>query len=186
MNSGNFAEYTVSQKPEGKYLRNKILCIALYITLALGLLLAGFLLGSGAGSFVVIGCMCFIPVIIIVLNHLLWTRFVKFDHKYVVDSAKIKFSEIYHGGKTEKVVFEKLVSSLSFIAPVTDEYKDKYEGADVYMDFRGTVTSPDSYFILDEADGKKTVIFFEATKKAVKVMSFYNKKNTILSDTLSI
>ncbi len=185
MNSGNFAEYTVSQKSEGKYLRNKILIIALYVVLAVGLLLLGATLGDG-GAFVIMGIICFIPVIIIVLNHLLWHRFVKLDHKYVVDSAKIKFLDIYHGGKSEKVRYEKLVSSFSFIAPVADEYKDKYEGADVVMDFRGSVASPDSYFLLDEEGGKKTVIFFEATKKAVKVMSFYNKKNTVLSDTLSI
>ena len=54
------------------------------------------------------------------------------------------------------------------------------------MDFRGSVKSPNSYFILDEEDGKKTVIFFEATQQAIKVMSFYNSKNTVKSDNLTI
>ncbi len=184
MNKGNFAEYAVSQKTEGKYLRNKILIIALYIVLAIGLLLSSMLLGSGS-AFLIMGIICFIPFIVIILNRLLWTRFVKFDHKYVVDSAKIKFSHIYHGGKTEKVCFEKLVSSLSLIAPMTEEYKAEYEKADVTMDFRSTVTSPDSYFLVDEEDGKRTVIFFEATQQAIKVMSFYNKKNTVVVNTLS-
>lgn len=185
MNKGNFAEFAVSQKMEGKYKRNMILIIALYVVLAVGLLLLSSLMGDGS-AFLVMGIICFIPVIVIILNRLLWTRFVKVDHKYVVDSAKIKFSDIYHGGKTEKVRFEKLVSSFSLIAPVKDEYKDKYENADVTMDFRGTVKSPNSYFILDEEGGKKTVIFFEATKQAVKVMSFYNSKNTVKSDDLTI
>ena len=185
MNKGNYAEFAVSQKTEGKYKRNMILMIALYVVLAAGLLLLSTLLGSGS-AFLVMGIICFIPVIVIILNRLLWTRFVKFDHKYVIESAKIQFTNIYHGGKTEKVRYEKLVSSFSLIAPMTEEYKDKYENADVTMDFRGSVKSPNSYFILDEEGGKKTVIFFEATKQAIKVMSFYNSKNTVKSDNLTI
>lgn len=185
MNKGNYAEFAVSQKAEGKYLRNKLLIIGLYVVLAAGLLLLSTLLGSGS-AFLIMGIICFIPVIVIVLNGLLWTRFVKFDHKYVVESAKIKFSNLYQGGKKEKVRYEKLVSSFSLIAPVTEEYKDKYENADVTMDFRGSVKSPNSYFLLDEEGGKKTVIFFEATQQAIKVMSFYNSKNTVKSDSLTI
>lgn len=185
MNKGNFAEYAVTQKIEGKYKRNMILCIAFYAALIIGAFALIFSLGQGGGTvaFVIIAALLF--VIIPVLRHFTWDRFVKVDHKYVVDSAKIKFSDNY--GKKDIVRFEKLVSSFALIAPVTDEYKDKYTDADVTMDFRGTVTSPDSYFLLDidEETGKKTVIFFEATQQAIKVMSFYNKKNTVVVNTLS-
>lgn len=183
MNNANYAEYTVTQKSEGKYLKRKILCLVLY-----GLLIIGYgclmVALSTYGVLVAILTIPFVPLVIMILRHTTWNRFVNVDHKYEVASAKITFTDIY--GKKEVVVFEKLISAFSLIAPVTDEYKDKYEGADVYMDFRGTAKSPDSYFLLLEEDGKKTVIFFEAITKAVKVMSFYNSKNTVVSKTLSI
>ena len=183
MNNANYAEYTVTQKAEGKYLTYKLLCLALYAVLIIGLLCLMVAL-SNYGVLVAIIVLPFIPLSIMILRHTTWNRFVNIDHKYEVASAKITFSDIY--GRKEVVKYEKLISAFSLIAPVTDEYKDKYEGADVYMDFRGTVKSPDSYFLLLEEDGKKTVIYFEAITKAIKVMSFYNSKNTVISKTLSI
>lgn len=183
MNKGNYAEFGVTQKIEGKYKRNMFLCIALYVGLAAAVLLTSFLVGDG-GTFVIVIATACLFVIIPVLRTFTWDKYVKVDHKYVIDSAKIKFTDTH--GKKETVMFEKLVSSFSLIAPVTEEYKDKYTNADVTMDFRGTVKSPNSYFLLDEEGGKKTVIFFEATQQAVKVMSFYNSKNTVKSDTLTV
>lgn len=183
MNNANYAEYTVTQKAEGKYLKRKILCLALYAAIILGLVCLMVAL-SNYGVLVAIIVLPFVPLSIMVLRHTTWNRFVKVDHKYEVSSAKITFTEIY--GKKEVVVFDKLISSFSLIAPVTDEYKDKYEGADVYMDFRGSAKSPDSYFLLLEEDGKKTVIYFEAITKAIKVMAFYNSKNTVMSKALTI
>ncbi len=184
MNTGNYAEFAVSQKMEGKYKRNMFLCLALYAALIIGAFAVIFLAGQGLGTVLFVTIAACLFVIIPVLRHFTWNKFVKVDHKYVIESAKIRFSDNH--GKKDIVKFEKLISTFSLIAPVTEEYKDKYENADVTMDFRGSVKSPNSYFILDEADGKKTVIFFEATKQAVKVMSFYNSKNTVKCDTLTI
>ncbi len=184
MNKGNYAEYAVSQKLEGKYKRNMFLCILFYIALALAVFVPVLALNNvGITTVVFVTVAALLFVIIPVLRHFTWERFVKVDHKYVIDAAKIKFTDVH--GKKETVKFDKLVSSLSLIAPVTEEYKEQYTKADVTMDFRGSVKCPDAYFLVDEEGGKRTVIFFEATQQAVKVMSFYNKKNTVVSNTLS-
>ncbi len=183
-NSANYAEYTVTQKSEGKYLKRKLLLIALYVAVVIAYL-CGVVALSTYGVLVVILTLPFIPLAVMVVRHLLWNRYVIVEHKYEIESAKIIFTEIY-GHTKEEIVYEKLVSAFSLIAPVTEEYKDKYEGADVYLDFRSTVKSPDSYFLLLEEDGKKTVIYFEAITKALKIMSFYNSQNTVMSNTLRI
>ncbi len=184
MNKGNYAEFAVSQKLEGKYKRNMFLCILFYIALALAVFVPVLSLNNaGVTTVVFVTVAALLFVIIPVLRHFTWEKFVRVDHKYVIDSAKIKFSDFH--GKKETVKFDKLVSGLSLIAPMTEEYKDEYTKADVTIDMRGSVKAPDSYFLVDEEDGKRTVIFFEATQQAVKVMSFYNKKNTVPCDTLS-
>lgn len=183
MNNANYAEYTVTQKPEGKYLKRRMLFFALCALLIVGYIALMVAL-STYGVLVVILTFPFIPLLTIILRSMVWNRYIHVEHKYEVASAKITFTEIH--GKKEDVVFEKLVSAFSLIAPVSDEYAEQYKNADVTLDFRSSEKSPDSYFLLLEEEGKKTVVFFEATTKAVKVMSFYNSKHTVLSDKLSI
>lgn len=183
MNNANYAEYTVTQKSEGKYLKRKLMWLGIYALLIFGYICLMVAL-SNYGVLVAILTVPFVPFVSMILYHQTWQRYVKVDHKYEIASAKITFTDIH--GKHETVMFEKLVSAFSLIAPVTEEYKDKYTGADKYLDFRGTRKSPDSYFLLLEEDGKKTVIYFEAITKAVKIMSFYNSKNTVIAQGLRI
>ena len=86
-------------------------------------------------------------------------------------------------GKKDKVLYSRLVSDFTRIAPVADAWKDDMSGADTVLDFRGSPKSPDSYFLRLDEGGKKTILYFEATNKAVKVMKFYNSKGLVMPDT---
>ena len=92
--------------------------------------------------------------------------------------AKITFSQPQ--GKKDKVLYSRLVSDFTRIAPVSDEYKEDMSGADTVLDFRGSPKSPDSYFLRLDENGRKTIVYFEATNKAVKVMKFYNSKGLVM------
>lgn len=172
--SVNYAEYTVEQKPEGKNLRKRILLIAVYLVFGIGV--SGFFL-FGPVKIWPIGAV--MPILTFILVGLTW-KFAQLEHKYEVANAKLRISEIY-GRKRQETVFENLVSEFSLIAPVTDEYKDTIKNADKILDYRGSKSSPDSYFALLEKDGKKTVVYFEAIKKMLKTMQFYNSKNTVVT-----
>lgn len=178
--SGNYAEYTVSRKAEGKYLKVKLFWMAIYgvlIAAYLGVLLAL----KDYGVLVVIVTLPFVPLGVMVLRHLTWNRFVAVDQKYEIANAKITLYQVC--GKKATQVFSELVSAFTLIAPVNEKYKDEYESADEVIDFRGSFKSPDSYFLRLDKDGKKTIIFIEATNKAVKVMKFYNSKGLVASET---
>jgi len=179
--SGNYAEYTVSRKAEGKYLRVKIFWLAIYAVL-LAIYLGVLVALSNYGIMLVIVTLPFLPLIVMILRYFTWNRFVAVDQKYEIANAKISLYEVH--GKKQVPVFSELVSTFTLIAPVRDEYKADYEGADTVIDFRGSFKSPDSYFLRLDKDGKKTVIFIEATNKAVKVMKFYNSKGLVPCDTL--
>lgn len=175
----NYAEYTVEQKAEGKFLKRKILWLTVY-ALIIFIYVGIMVMLSNYGVLVAILTVPFIPLTIMVLRHFTWNRYVKIEHKYEVVNAKLKITELY--GKKDEVAFENLISEFSIIAPMDEEYRDKWEKADKILDFRGSYKSPDSYFARLERDGKSLVVRFEAINKMVKVMKFYNSSSTVVKE----
>lgn len=171
--SVNYAEYTVTKKPEKDNLRKRILLIILYAVVFIGVCALIALIKGAA----VWGGVIF--VLLIALIFFTW-RLVKEERQAEVANAKLKLSNLNGSGKS-KTVFEGLVSAFDLIAPMNDEYRDSYASADEILDCRGNSKSPDSYFARLEKDGKSTVVCFEATNKMLKVMKFYNR-NTVVTE----
>ena len=180
MNSsnGNMAEYTVERKATGKYLKYKIGCLALYAAIILAYFCTTVALSS-YGVWVAIVIIPFLPLFIMLLRQYVWNRYVSVEYRYEINSAYIIFYEVY-GKQRESKIYERLISEYSLIAPVTEEFRDKYEGADIVRDFRGSEKSPDAYFMMAaEPDGKKSVVFFEAAEKTLKALKYYNSQSLV-------
>ena len=168
--SVNYAEYTVEKKAVGKHKTKKILFILMYV--AFLALLIGL---AVAFSFWPIGAIA--PLLLYIFWGLTW-KYTQLEHKYEVRNAKFIVSNIY-GRKRQVTQFEALISELSLIAPMTDEYAEEYKKGDKILEFRGDESSPDSYFAVQEKDGTRTVVYFESTNKMIKTLKFYNKKTVV-------
>ncbi len=169
----NYAEYTVTKKPEGTNLRNRILLIALYALVFIGIcVLIGFIKGAAVWGGVIF-------VLLVALVFFTW-RLVREERQAEVSNARLKLAHLNGSGK-KKIVYDELVSAFTTIAPMTDEHRDAFTNADEIIDCRGNSKSPDSYFARLERDGKSTVVCFEATNKMLKVMKFYNR-NTVVAE----
>ena len=171
--SVNYAEYTVDQKAEGKFGIKKKLFVLGYILFCVG----GFAFFLSIG-FYPIGTIW--PFATFILVGFTW-RYVQLEKKTEVVNAHFRISEIY-GRKKQKTIFECLVSELSVIAPMDEAHQAQWETADTVIDHRGSVKAQDTYFARLEKDGKSTVVYFEAITKMVKVMKFYNSKNTVVTE----
>lgn len=174
MDSGtHYAEYATTQKPEGKYSTKRILFIIGYVVVLIGMITLASLVFQGGTAFL----FGFIFLVLeIALVFFTW-RFTKPDYKYVIEVGDIKFYTSY--GKKFKLVTEKKIKDIDVIAPYTDEYNAPTKASDVsaLYDFRGTVKTPDAYFVLfKDKNEKKTVVLFEATEKAVALLYYYNKE----------
>ncbi len=172
--SVNYAEYTVEHKSEGKHRVKRLSLISLYVLFLLG----GMILFVGILKLWPVGAI--MPFLTWIIWGLTW-RYAQLEHKCEVGSAKLTISEIY-GRKKQVTVFEHLISDFKIIAPMNDEHKAEYENADEFIDQRGSVSSTDAYFAAFEENGKRIVVMFEATNKMVKVLKFYNSKNTVVSE----
>ena len=89
-------------------------------------------------------------------------------------------SKVY-GGRTRKELFSKKISDFSLIAPYTEErYKRAVGNADIKV--YNCLSSPealDQFFgIFTLENGIKCAVIFQAPKKAVSIMRFYNSTST--------
>ena len=177
-NAGDYAnhytEYTVAQKPEGKYRVRRLLLIALYILYPL--------------TFMVICASINLPMLIIFTPVTLWMlifftwRYVSVEHEYMIASGTVTFVDIF-GGRTRRVLFSCEIRDMMQIAPLTEESRQSFADADVF-DLRGSEKAEDGYFFtIKDQDGKVAAVLFEATEKAVKILKYYNSA-TVVSPTL--
>lgn len=174
--SPNLAEYTVDQKAEEKYLRNRILLIVLYV--AFGLL---YFIGMSLIKMPML--ICVLPVFIWMLVFFTW-RYVSVEHEYAIVSGTVTFADVY-GGRSRKTIAEAKIRDMEEIAPLTEETERRVRSsADTVIDMRGSVHTPDAYFCTYRNDkNKKVCILFEATGKTLKSFKYYNS-STVMSTTL--
>lgn len=172
--ANHYTEYTVAQRPEGKYRIRRLLLIALYILYPL--------------AFMVICATANLPMLIIFTPVTLWMlifftwRYVSVEHEYMIASGTITFVDIY-GGRSRRVLFSCEIRDMMQIAPLTQENRQRFGNADV-IDLRGSVNTEDGYFFtIKDKDGKTAAVLFEATEKAAKILKYYNPA-AVVSPTL--
>ena len=97
--SPNFAEFSVRQRREGKYLLRSAALIALYV--AFGLL---YFLFFTVGPIKVTPMIALLPLFEWILVFFTW-RFTDVEHEYTIASGTITFADIY-ASRTRKVKLE--------------------------------------------------------------------------------
>ena len=176
--SQNYAEYMVDVKKEGKYKRQRVMMIFLYIMIGVVFLGIAF-----AASFPWI--MLLAPFAIMITYHATWHFFSR-SYFYTVDGSYFTVLKVY-GYKKEDDFVKIRVSEAEMIAPLNDEYKHyAHAHADaVTYEAVSSFDASDIYFItFTNSDGKPAVIFFEATEGLLKALRYYNSKAVVMTKTL--
>lgn len=172
MTDNNF-EYVVDEKAKGKNLIFRILLIAFYIVFGL----AYFIFFCRIGFVPVIAMLPFLLWIIIFFT---W-RYVSVSHEYIIATGEITFSHIY-SNKKRKEVLRLSIREVTEVAPYDER---KQTGIKKIYDFRGDKDSPDSYFLVFKTKTDAyALVYFEATKKALKLMQLYNPGVVKMEKTL--
>ena len=133
-------EYTVEQKPEGKFKLMKLAFISLYIIYPLIFM---------AILFIIQIFQLFALVIVTewMLVYFTW-KYTKPEYEYSVTSGRVTFSVI-HGKRSRKEMLNFAIKECLQIAPATDgEWIAKLEAYDpeVVYSAVSTVNSPDKYY----------------------------------------
>ena len=108
-------------------------------------------------------------------------RYTKPDYRYFIEKGTLSFY-VYFGKKTKKKKTEFTISSAEAIAPI-DSLKEKireFAPAAVYSAVP-SIKSTDVYAALyTDSKGKKCVLYFVATERALKLLRFYNSRTEVI------
>ena len=176
MEGQNMYEYVVSPAKQPAWRVKRLLAIIGYIIYAL----AFFILG--AMSKFLIYMLALVPLSTWILVWFTWP-FVSVDYEYSFVSGSMTLTKIMAGRKRKKVL-ELRIKELHTIAPYEGDYIRQAEAfkPERSYDFVSSMQSPDLYFALFEtADGRRGIIYFEATKAALKILRYYNTE-TVITD----
>jgi hypothetical protein len=174
MSDFNFFEHSVEEKAEGKRRMVKILGRAALIGIVVAYVAITFIIKM---PMLAIIAMVMLPVILT-----LWKRF-NCEFKYVIEGANMTFYYVYFASKKPKEILKVVIKDFREIAPRTavSDAKIEAEGYNkVYM-FAPSTNSEDQYYGIFEQNGEKCVVYFQAVEKSLKLLSYYNKANTVVT-----
>ena len=169
-------EYTVEQKPEGKFRLMKIGFLSLYILYPVIFM---------AVLFIIQLFQLFALVVVTewMLVYFTW-KYTKPEYEYSVTSGRVTFSVI-HGKRSRKEMLTFAIKDCLKIAPATDgDFIAMLEQYDPEITYSAvsSVDSPDKYYAaFENAEGKRCVFYFEATEKMLKLCRNYNSSHTVVT-----
>lgn len=180
----NHAELTVEKKKEGKYLVKRILNLSLSVVIPLVLFIITAVISENGGPDLVMLAILFIPVWVFLYPKVfkpLTFIYVDIEEKMDISGGTLTLSKIMGKRKNKDYIAVKC-SELEAIKPYRDEYRkeaDEYN-ADIRIECVSSMKHKDVYYAYytNEA-GKKVLMFFEMTEKAIKVMKFLNSKTVV-------
>lgn len=169
-------EYTVEQKPEGKFKTRRALLMALYIIYPVILL-------AIVSIFQLFQLFALVIITEWMIVYATW-KYVKPEYEYSVTSGKVTFSTIY-GRRSRKEMLTFAIKDCLKIAPATDgdfiAMLEQYDPEITYSAI-SSVDSPDKYYAaFENAEGKRCVFYFEATEKMLKLCRNYNSTHTVIT-----
>ncbi len=168
--SGMAYEYVVAEKKSAALICKRISLILLYCLWVVVLLILGL------KTALIVPLLALVPLTLWIMVFLTW-RFTQIEYELSFFSGQLTVSRIY-GGRTRKLLVKVTIRELSGVYPCDDEscvQRINAFGHEKEITAAGNFNSPDLYAALwKDEDGKKYLLWFEATEKALKVIRFYN------------
>lgn len=171
--SGNFAELTVEKKAEGKYKFYKLLRTLIVVGWVVLMLTLMFMIGN---IFIFLGAVLLATGTFFIRH--ITSPLALTEYRYSILGGDMIFDKFLGGMIKKDEILRIHVSDMSVIAPYHGDKKELADASDIVnrYEYCSTLSEPDIYFAIFEQDGQKSVVLFDATQKALKVMKFLNKE----------
>ncbi len=157
----NYFEYAVDVKPQGRLRFRRLLLVLFYVLFSACFFFGFSLLGIPQ-------VIAVLPIIIWILVYYTWL-YVSVSYEYVIAVGEITFVAVY-GNRKRRELLRLHIREVESVF-----YEDDGTAYDRVYDYRGDRETPDSYAIaFNDVEGHRAVVYFEATRKALKLLALYN------------
>lgn len=183
--SSNYAEYVVAKKVEGQYKMQRMMMLLAYVGIFAAILaIVAIINNLTKMGILAIPMFALAPMAALVVYRLTWPA-VSIEYSLTVDASLLTVEKVM-GGKKKVKLFESKVKDLSLVAPYDDDYRNEADGfaADERVEAVPAMDCYDLYFALYTAEnGKKIIVFFQATKQTLKALKYYNSSAMVMRET---
>jgi hypothetical protein len=170
----NYAEFSVTRKPDNEIKTKRFLFILLY----------ALVLGIFAYIFLVLTQMAPVMAIVLIIEYIVFLatwHLSKIEYTYIVEKGNLHVYKLVGRLKAKEVVNVK-ISENQGICPADDEdYANLLEGVEVTLDCSISAKSEDRYFAIFEINGKKTAVYFNAATKLLQMLHYYGGDNVVVT-----
>lgn len=170
--SGAPYEYVVSEKMTAAVKRKKILFVALYILWGAGLLIVGSIVK------LILPLLAFIPISLWILVYFTW-RYTQVAYEYSFFGGEMKVNRLL-GERSRRKLAEVKIRDFEaiYVCNAKNDEKMKEISADKEI-FAASSKDAEglSAVLWTDQDGQKTVLYFEADEKAVRILKYYNSNH---------
>ena len=168
----NFVEYCIEKKVEGTYRLKRILLVMGAVVLPVIVLLLCVFITNLHGlipAFAVI-------VTLFIIGYWYFSRFTHIEYEYRILQGEFQMDIIY-GQRQRKRLLDVRIRDMTVIRPYEESRHDEVYGCDKVTNYAISVKHPTPdlyYFIHKDESGRSEAVFFEATRKTLEIMKFYN------------
>ena len=171
----NYAEFSITRKPDKTIRTWKLFLVLLYVVFA----------ATYAFVFVVVVPIIYLlgilPILLMILSFFTW-KLTKIEYTYIAYQGMLHIYR-YNGYNRAKEVFSARLSENGGVYPVADEDYTAYEKeCTVKLDYSIGERTDDRYFAIFDVNGKKTAVYFTAATKLLAAMRYYGGKNVVLTN----
>lgn len=172
----NYTEYLVKKKPDAKTVLLRIAVIVIWCA-AVAATLIGVLMSETMRMLIMV-----LPVLWLFLGllcYLILDR-TNIEYEYAIVSGYFQLDAIY-GKKSRKRICEAKISEIRFCAPANEKnasMRDKSNFLNVIEGCSSRKSENLYCFAYNDKAGGETLVYFDATKKAIDCFVFYNRNAT--------
>ncbi len=170
----NYAEFSVTRKPDKEIKTKRFLFILLYVAV----------LGIFSYVFLVLTQMAPVMAVVLIIEYIVilatW-HLSQIDYTYIVEKGNLHIYKVVGRCKAKEVVNVK-ISENGGICPANDEdYKNLLDGVDATLDCSISMKSDDLYFAIFNINGKKTAVYFNTATKLLQLLHYYGGDDVVVT-----
>ena len=170
----NYAEFSVTRKPDKEIKTKRALFILLYAAV----------LGIFAYVFLVLTQAAPVMAIVLIIEYIVFLatwHLSKIEYTYIVEKGNLHVYKLVGRLKAKELVNVKVSENMG-IAPAGDEdYAYMLEGVEASLDCSVSEHSDDRYFAVFNVNGKKTAVYFNAATKLLQMLRYYGGDEVVVT-----
>jgi hypothetical protein len=170
----NYAEFSVTRKPDKEIKTKRFLFILLYAAV----------LGIFAYIFLVLTQMAPVMAIVLIIEYIVFLatwHLSKIEYTYIVEKGNLHIYKLVGRLKAKEIVNVKVSDNMGIAPADGEDYASMLDGAEATIDCTISPKSEDRYFAVFNINGKKTVIYFNAATNLLKMLRYYGGEDVVVT-----